>query len=48
VEIVSILSDSYSLEKNQGSGGVLQASKIKHGHVQALCMLISRLISVIS
>jgi len=27
---------------------VLQALKIKHGHVQALCMLISQLIGVIS
>jgi len=27
---------------------VLQVSEIKHGHAQALCILISRLIGVIS
>ena len=37
-----------SLKKIKYQVKVLQASEIKHGHVQALCMLNSRLIDIIS
>ena len=45
---VSIWSVSYSLEKNQGSGGGVTSFRNQARTVHVLCMLISRLIGVIS